>query len=326
MAKKRAADGSGKKKEPVEKKTKAEDFVIKAKRAPKDPKAPKNPKSAYMFFATTCREELSKSKPGLSFTDTGREVGKKWQVLTEKQKVTWEKKAASDKDRYEREMKKYTPDPEYVAQQAKIKAQGPKLAKDPNKPKRGRTAYLVFCDIHRDSTRKKFPKKSMTEVSAQLAEQWKACGSSERAKCEKSAEKEKLGYDAALAAYVPSDAYQKAAEMVQNAKAATLARDKEGSSKLKDKMKKQRGKVKELKTEIAAIEKKMAVAKKLGDKLDAKQDLLSKAEAKLEEMAPGSTLALPKPIKKKVVKAVPAKKKIEKKKSTPTKKLSGKKK
>lgn len=142
--------------------------------------------------------------------------------------------------------------------------------------------------------------------------------------------------------------------MVQNAKAATLARDKEGSSKLKDKMKKQRGKVKELKTEIAAIEKKMAVAKKLGDKLDAKQDLLSKAEAKLEEMAPGSTLALPKPIKKKVVswaagrplvvqlpiyveyltwrgrgvqvKAVPAKKKIEKKKSTPTKKLSGKKK
>ena len=235
MAKKRAADGSGKKKEPAEKKTKAEDFVIKAKRAPKDPKAPKNPKSAYMFFATTCREELTKSKPGLSFTDTGREVGKKWQVLTEKQKVTWEKKAASDKDRYEREMKKYTPDPEYVAQQAKIKAQGPKLAKvrarpvqhhtlllqvtrpslpvgagccaliaagcqglplpllrfvplvqDPNKPKRGRTAYLVFCDIHRDSTRKKFPKKSMTEVSAQLAEQWKACGSSERAKCEKS--------------------------------------------------------------------------------------------------------------------------------------------
>ena len=30
------ADGSGKKKEPVEKKTKAEDFVIKAKRAPKE--------------------------------------------------------------------------------------------------------------------------------------------------------------------------------------------------------------------------------------------------------------------------------------------------
>eukprot|EP01052_Picozoa_sp_SAG31_P012393 SAG31_NODE_723_length_12568_cov_3.102494_13_plen_97_part_00 len=85
--------------------------------------------NADMFFASTCRNDLLKSNPGLSFTDTGREVGKRWQRLTDKQRSTWEKKAAADKDRYDREMKKYTPDPAYLAQQAKLKAKGPKLAK-----------------------------------------------------------------------------------------------------------------------------------------------------------------------------------------------------
>ena len=86
------------------KKIKAEDYVIKAKRAPKDPNAPKNAKSAYMFFAAKCRAELTKESPGMSFTDTGREVGKRWQALSDKQKTPRETKPSDDKARHEKAM------------------------------------------------------------------------------------------------------------------------------------------------------------------------------------------------------------------------------
>jgi hypothetical protein len=225
------------------KKIKAEDYVIKAKRAPKDPNAPKNAKSAYMFFAAKCRAELTKESPGMSFTDTGREVGKRWQALSDKQKAPWEKKSSDDKDRHAKDMKTYVPDAAYTEQQKKMKAAGPKLAKDPDKPKRGRTAYLVFCDDHRDAVRKKYPKKSMTEVSAALAQQWKSVSKKERGTCDETAEKEKKDYQTALASYEPSPEYRAAVEMIQSAKAANQLKDKSGSKKVSERVKKQRVKV-----------------------------------------------------------------------------------
>merc|ERR1711881_588801 len=103
---------------------------------------------------------------------------------------------------------------------------------------------------------------------------WRVCSKKEKDKCTKVAEKEK-------AAYVPSEAYQKAAEIVQNGKAVKVQKDREGSAKAKGNVKKQRIKVKTLKLEINLIEKKIAAAKKLQGKLDAKRELLEKAEAKL---------------------------------------------
>ena len=53
--------------------------------------------------------------------------------------------------------------------------------------------YLVFCDLHRDAVRKKYPKKPMTEVSATLAEQWAAISAKERSTCD--AATERRSYD-----------------------------------------------------------------------------------------------------------------------------------
>eukprot|EP01052_Picozoa_sp_SAG31_P012392 SAG31_NODE_723_length_12568_cov_3.102494_12_plen_139_part_00 len=107
------------------------------------------------------------------------------------------------------------------------------------------------------------------------------------------AQKEKAAYEAALVNYVPSAAYKEAMQLVQNAKTASVAKSKQGNTKLKDKMKKHRMKVKALKSEISSIEKKMAKAQKLAEKLEIKQEHLEKAEIKLQEMAGPATGRIP---------------------------------
>ena len=124
-----------------------------------------------------------------------------------------------------------------------MKAQGPKLAKDSDKIKRGHTADLVFCDAHRAAVRKKYPKKTMTQVSAALAQQWKSVSKKERGTCDETAEKEKKDYQTALASYEPSPEYRAAVEMIQSAKAANQLKDKSGSKKVSERVKKQRVKV-----------------------------------------------------------------------------------
>jgi hypothetical protein len=84
---------------------KAEDFVIKANGAPQRTQTPRRTRSRDMFLATNCRAELVKKSPGPFFTDTGREVGKRWQALSDKQKTPRETKPSDDKARHEKAMK-----------------------------------------------------------------------------------------------------------------------------------------------------------------------------------------------------------------------------
>ena len=73
------------------------------KRAKKDPNAPKRGQSGYMFWLAENRSKLT--KPGMGVTDVAKAAGAEWAKVGDKSK--WEKKAADDKKRYEREMASY---------------------------------------------------------------------------------------------------------------------------------------------------------------------------------------------------------------------------
>ena len=77
------------------------------KKMKKDPNAPKGPKTSYMMFFTEYREKLKAEQPGLSITEMAKEGGKKWKEMTPSQRAKFEKKAADDKIRYEREKQAY---------------------------------------------------------------------------------------------------------------------------------------------------------------------------------------------------------------------------
>jgi hypothetical protein len=55
---------------------------------------------------------------------------------------------------------------------------------DPNAPKRGRTSYIVFSDLHRPAIAKKNPGMKMTDLSVELGKLWKKVKPTEKSKCE----------------------------------------------------------------------------------------------------------------------------------------------
>merc|ERR1711865_674064 len=135
------------------------------------------------------------------------------------QKAKYEKKAQADKERYQSEMAKYKPSAKMAKEIADAKAKAPKLKADPNAPKRGRTSYIVFSDLHRPAIAKKNPNMKMAELSVKLGALWKKVSPTEKKKCEAIAEKEKAAYEKALAKYTPSAEYQAAIDHLAKAKA-----------------------------------------------------------------------------------------------------------
>lgn len=78
------------------------------KRPPRDPNRPKQPKSAYMHFMQDAREQVKSDNPHISdIKDIAREVGRRWNDLSEQQRKYYEEMAEVDKSRYQKEIKEY---------------------------------------------------------------------------------------------------------------------------------------------------------------------------------------------------------------------------
>lgn len=77
----------------------------KRKMKTKDPNAPKRPLSAFFCFCAEERPKVRAGNPGWSVGLVAKELGKKWEVVPSKTK--YEKQAAEDKARYERELAAY---------------------------------------------------------------------------------------------------------------------------------------------------------------------------------------------------------------------------
>lgn len=77
-----------------------------------------------------------------------------------------------------------------------------KTYKNPNKPKRPKSAYFFFCDDKRpallEKAKKKHAKVNIAEVSQELSKLWKACSESRRQKYVKLNEADKKRYESEM--------------------------------------------------------------------------------------------------------------------------------
>ena len=87
----------------TEKKEEKKKLMEEKKTKKKDPKDPQNAKSAYIFYVNELRGKLKIEQPALSVTEVAKEAGRRWKQLSSSAKVKYEKMAADDKLRYERE-------------------------------------------------------------------------------------------------------------------------------------------------------------------------------------------------------------------------------
>ena len=160
----------------------------------KDKNKPKRGLSAFMVFSKERRGELKVSDPTMEFAVIAKRCGADWKLKTDKQKQKYLKASNIDKARYEKEMMSYVPP--HGAQKKK------KRPKDPNAPKRSKSAYMLWLQVSRPAFVKANPKCIFGEVGAALGKEWNSVKGS--AACKKyyaAADKEKLRYEKETKAY-----------------------------------------------------------------------------------------------------------------------------
>ena len=133
----------------------------------KDPNAPKRGKSAYLYFCNMNRDAARKALgPDAKATDVTSQLGSMWNALKSDKKRSaelskYEKMAAEDKERYEKDRAEYVP-PEHLG-----------VKKTKTGPKRGKSAYLYFCEAKRDEVRKTLGDDAKaSDVTRKLGEMW----------------------------------------------------------------------------------------------------------------------------------------------------------
>jgi hypothetical protein len=163
-----------------------------------DPNAPKGKKSAYIFFCSDNRD-AAKTEIGTDgkATDVTKLLATWWNELKadedrseELEKYT--KMAADDKLRYEQETSGVEETPEKVnskkskasneeAEPKKGKGKSKKIMSD-DKPQSGKkmNGYTHFCSLNRASIKEDNPEMSATEITKELARQWKELDEDEK--------------------------------------------------------------------------------------------------------------------------------------------------
>jgi len=167
------------------------------KKSKKDSNAPKKPLTSYMLFMSSQRSKIKEQNPDMSFADLSRQVASEFKKLTPDGKQKYEDMAKKDKERYNNEMKNYTPPSDEEDEK-------PKNKKDPKAPKKGLTAYNFFCKEMREVVKKENPDASFGELSKLVGEKYKSLTEEEQKKWDAKAVKDKARYAEEMKDYTPS--------------------------------------------------------------------------------------------------------------------------
>lgn len=164
-------------------------------RKKKDPNAPKRACSAYLFYASAIRPAVKEEFPDLSFGETQKKIAEKYKELTEDEKSKYEDMAATDRQRYEREMENYTPPSDDSDSDSDSDSDVPKRKKrkkkDPNAPKRASSAYMFFVKENRAKVKEENPDLSFGELGKLMGEKYRNLTEEEKKPYLEAAEQDK---------------------------------------------------------------------------------------------------------------------------------------
>jgi high mobility group protein B2 len=122
-----------------------------------------------------------------------------FKALPEKERKKWEKRAEKDKLRYQEEMKGYSPPDDDSDED--IRTTKKKKKKDPNAPKRNMSAYFLFSNYIRASTKEENPSATFGGIAQLISAKFKALPEKERKKWEIKAEEDKARYQREMERY-----------------------------------------------------------------------------------------------------------------------------
>lgn len=161
----------------------------------KDPKKPKAKKSAFNFFSIEKGAEIRQQNSEFKIGEVAKEVSNLWQKMGDEEKQKYNDMAIKDQARFEEEMKVYQPPP--------APATIYQAVKDPNKPKKGRSAYMFFNAEMSLEVRKLNPNYKMGEVSQEVGNRWQKITDEQKQKYTDMAEKDKGRHEEEMKGYEP---------------------------------------------------------------------------------------------------------------------------
>ncbi|XP_064632331.1 high mobility group protein B1-like [Lineus longissimus] len=145
-------------------------------RKKKDKDAPKRPCTAFFYYVL--HQRACGEHEGMKVSEFTKQCGARWRGLTKEDKETHFDSAATDKKRYEEQMKIYKPS----------------ACKDATKPKKPMTPFLLFVG----SVRKQLVEDGVQhkEVLGKAAEQWREITDADKKPFTKEAAELKKAYEA----------------------------------------------------------------------------------------------------------------------------------
>ncbi|KAJ8605168.1 hypothetical protein CTAYLR_000364 [Chrysophaeum taylorii] len=148
----------------------------------RNPEAPKRPMSPYVTFVKDRWKSVHDSLPGAAAKDVMRTLGEQWNALPETEKEKWKQLSDEDKARYATEMQSFDgPSTVAVARRGVDGGRRKRQRKDPNAPKRGASAFLLFANEKRKALKDANPTLHNTEISRMLGAIWKAADDATKA-------------------------------------------------------------------------------------------------------------------------------------------------
>merc|ERR1712087_667543 len=173
--------------------------------------APKRPLSGYFLWTGENRASYVKKNPDSSIGEIGKAMGKAWGNLSDAAKKPYNDAAEKAKVAYQKRREKYMKTNDYkkhqeaVAEWKKNEAKKP-FYKDPNRPKKAASAYLLFVNSERPGLMK--AGMSVTEVATAASKKWNKMSDGEKEKWNKKSASLKAKYEKEIATYGKSSKHK----------------------------------------------------------------------------------------------------------------------
>jgi len=113
----------------------------------------------------------------LKGTEVTIEIGRRWRLLSDKDKKPYIKLAEEAKAKYEEEKAAYTPSEEWLVEEAASDSDGGKKRKKSGKrkpgPKRALSAYIFFCSAKRSEVKEENKDMDSKQITSELGRMWR---------------------------------------------------------------------------------------------------------------------------------------------------------
>lgn len=188
-----------------------------------DLKKPKKCLSSYMIFVRDTRSKVTQEFPDMNALDVMKEVGRRWQNISEEDKKSFQTLADRDKERFKREHQQYLKDLEVLDKKLKnsskmkdassgelekgsdieivddqtdpIGPNGKKMRRDPGMPKKPLSAYIYFSQETREQIKKEHPNMPVSQVMQLVSTRWSKMSAEEKNPFIQSAKEDKKRYE-----------------------------------------------------------------------------------------------------------------------------------